>query len=327
MKKLSLLAALIIWGAFSLPVSAATVYQQLTDSSGEIYGTHFPGPALVGSFTVIASTTFTNTAKAFAVTHTYTQFNTGPISICIGVSLPCAITMTAELPPADGQDYFLDFLYQSGSLEAGPGQTYNIYFDSQSTSNSVSLRANLGNNFFYGYITNDGGESVPITAGSPGFTDVGISTTSQQVYCDRNFSTSTGFLSDVASDIGTAICNVGVFLFVPSSGAISAWQQLGSTTKTRIPFSYMYEVANDIYGLTASSSDNFIDVELDMSGWASSTIVTLPQSWTVLSTSTVSQYYPDTIRIIFRNLMATVLYLGFALWIYRKGQSALHSPV
>jgi len=64
-----------------------------------------------------------------------------------------------------------------------------------------------------------------------------------------------------------------------------------------------------------------------MSGWASSTIVTLPQSWVVLSTSTVSRYYPDAIRITFRNLMATVLYLGFALWVYRKGLGALHHPV
>lgn len=312
---------------------AATYYQQLTDSSESVQFTG-AGCVIVGSFSVAGTVNVVAGDSGFTVAQIinansptasklvlsiYSANNcTGPVGDYASGPFGNASTTDAEL--------FLD-LSATGSFTLSSGATYYVSATGVDSPIDYKIRTNLSKSFFYGYFTDFGGVSLGIVPGVSGYTDVGISTTSQQVYCYQNFASTTGFLDSLGASVSQGVCNVAVFLFVPSSIAIANWQNLGSSTKSRIPFSYMYEAAAAYSTLTASSSNNFINVSLDMSSWASSSLVTLPSQWVVLSTSTVSQYYPDPIRITFRALMATALYLGLALWLYRKGQRALHKPV
>jgi len=355
MKKLpkyfSLVAfAMIVWGAFSVShVDAALQYSQLTDNSTltSLYA---------GTTCYIVIAEFSpSTNESILGSILQAAFHAGPttntsLTAYLSTSSPselpdpnCGVMRTVGVQNVRW-DFTLNTLtnpnYTVIATTTVPDgcslsycsnydttEHYYVYIETNPFDSDLGIwGSNFVPTYFFGYI--QGGQNNPgnIGPGISGYTDFGISTSSQQVYCAQNFASTTGILDGIARGFSVGLCNVGVFLFVPSTGSINQWQNLATTTKSKIPFSYMYQVAADVYGLSASSSDNFINVEIDMSGWASSSIVTLPQSWTVLSTSTVSQYYPDSIRILFRTLMATIVWLGFILWVYHKALNALHKP-
>jgi len=207
----------------------------------------------------------------------------------------------------------------SNSWEAG--KTYYVFTqDSQTTGGNYFVRMNLSGSFYSGYITDSIGNSVPISPNIPGFTDVGIATTSQQVWCYGNFSTSTGFMDNIGQAIAIGVCNVGAFLFMPSTGAISQWQELATTTRNKVPFSYVQDIYATFTSLSASSTQNFFSVVTDLPALGSSTPMgsILPDEIVWLSTTTISTYLPDNIRLAMLAAQRMFIWLGFGFMIYRR---------
>lgn len=326
MKKLPylVLAVVLLWGAFSVhQVSAATIYQQLTDSSGELQGGHGGDTVLVGTFTTTQDYTFTSSGFAYGVFRNNGSPVGPPEQVEIDISIDSAcqtpfIRFATSSPPADNNDYFLELPKIAGTtLTAG---TWYVCFDNYNSSYNYFTRTNLSEDFWYGYITTDGTQSVPVAPGIPGFTDVGISTTSQQVYCNQNFSTSSGLLDSLGQSIALGACNVGVFLFVPSQSALSQFYSLSSTSQSKIPFSYYYGIKNIFYGLTASSTENLPNWSIPFPNLSSTTPLgsIIPTTIPILSTSTIDKYYPTAIRETVLTLASFVIWVLVALVIYRR---------
>lgn len=325
---------MLVWGAFLFPniVSATTIYQQLTDSSGVI---GFSGTGLgtfVGSFTISTTTTIVQNDTALAVV-TVTAANSpidfATIELFTGGS-DCfhATGFVAEYDApfvgnasTTGADNF--YTYKAASTYTLNPGTYYIC-PSGNGSIHYQIRTNLAVKFIYGYLTANGtGTSVPIVPGLPGFSDVGISTTSQQAYCNSNFSTSTGLLGDLGQSISLGICNVSVFLFVPNALALTNFSSLTNTLQERIPFSYYFDVQNIFTGSTASNTQNMVAYTANLSSFDFSTSTSfgpiLPtQPFSFFSSSTISQYLPVGMHDFLYNLMIAAIWVEVLFLLYRK---------
>lgn len=333
---------------FPFIAKGSTVYQQLTDSSGDIfYNQATQGCGLIGSFTVNASSSILGTNASAQIAMNIKTGSTNHVRLWIATSSPdeigiasgnCNGTIFTNYNVAEynltqigggsvslGEGQILVatstqvFLNQGASYV--PGFTYYVGMrGGQSGAITGSVVSNLSKQFFWGYITSGEGAQLPIVAGIPGFTDVGISTTSQQQYCYGNFGTSTGLLDSVGQSISLGLCNAAVFLFIPSSNAIGQFYNLASTTTGKIPFSYVFDIRNVFAAMSASSTSNFFSVALAFPDITSSTPIgtIIPTTITFLSTSTISTYIPDSVRLTFLNFQRMFLWLAFGFMIYRR---------
>lgn len=320
-KALSIFVFLLI-APFS--VSAATIYQQLSDSSGNI---DLPVNTydVIGLFTT-PSTDFSfdgGTLYLFIHTDTNTTFTveigTSTNQVCNSSAFP-----SGNVPISVGGSVGISTLLAGPLLGSSCNQkntTYYVWLKPANTPAHISTVSNLSSTFFFGYITDGAGNSIPIVPGIPGFTDAGISTSSQQVFCNSNFSTSSGLLGDLAQSISLAACNVGVFLFVPSSSALSQWQSLATTTKSKIPFSYATELYTDVSSLVATTTENIPTYVSDLhaTGIGSTTPIgnVLP-SFTFLSAATIGTYLPSGIHDALFLLARSAIWLGVIFMMYRR---------
>jgi len=335
---------MMIWGAFSVSsVQAVTVYQQFLDSSGDIYAELSNSPVLLGSFEVSQQTDIVDSEIQLVWTRVSgcPSFfgNAGMIIDVSTSSNPAEVTNTAVIEYAgrsiDGspllcngssefvvgttttvvQGYYTDYI---------PGTTYYVW-NRNSNNEAGNFASNLSGDFFYGYITAGGfSPSIPILPGLPGYTDVGISTTSQQVYCNQNFSTTTGLLDSVGQSISLGICNVSVFLFVPSNAALLNYSNLASTTQEKIPFSYYYDFKDILDGSSASSSTNFtaLAVNLGSTGVGSTSpygaVLTGLGNFSFLSTTTIMTYISQSTYDLLFLLMRSAIWVAVMFHIYRR---------
>jgi len=336
-------------------VFATTVYQQFTDSSGIVeVGANTSTHALLASFQV-QSPINVNDAEIQLVWWNHAQDNLGtPYSGC-QANLASILVATSSVWYDQISNNSFNNLRLNGSSNPNcvqysedelftfaiattsspgslltvyqPGVTYYVWveFALDDADSFIQIASNLSSNFFYGYLTAGGlhsGTDIPILPGLPGYTDVGISTTSQQVYCNSNFSTSTGLLDSLGKSISTGICNVGVFLFVPSQNALSSFATLSSTTQTKIPFSYYYNVKS-ILQTASSTSGNFTSIHLNLGG-ATGVASTTPfagilnQDFQLLSTSTISTYISPSTYNLLMDLARYAIWIAVMFHVYRR---------
>jgi len=109
-----------------------------------------------------------------------------------------------------------------------------------------------------------------------------------------------------------AICRTFAYLFTPGADALNEMAGVPALAATKFPFSWVAGM-KDIYdGLTASSTENFIGLRLNLStvDMASSTAFgrILPDV-TLFGTSTVSRYIPDGFR------QGWLYIIGLGLWL------------
>jgi len=326
MKKLPKYLSFIVmtmtgWGAFLLPfANATTLYQQLTDNQGGINYSCNAGGLSLASFVAPVSSNLSGgyvylfiqgasqDVAGFSFNVSTTASNAGSISTSAN-----APTIASTSPATS---YQLSF--SSGSITAGT--TYYVVANCSTSGGVVFIPSQITGTNFYGYVVDGGAESVPVAPGIPGFTNIGIASSSQQIYCNSSFSTSSGFLSSIASDVANGLCNVTVFLFVPPQSSLSQFQLLASTTQSRIPFSYAYQLYTDFSGLSASSTANLPTWTLSFVGFASSSVLgpILPDHLTFFSTSTISTYLPDSTRLAMLFIERMGIWVGLVFYFYRK---------
>jgi len=156
----------------------------------------------------------------------------------------------------------------------------------------------------------------------------GISTSSAQALCNKSTATSSNTnISDIVSEgFSFAICYALTFTFVPNQDVLQQFSGLKDVAVTKIPFSYVYEYGNLISTLSATTSTgDFYTIGFFADDIITSTTTPLnghnllPHIFIGLSTTTIGQYYPDSIRLSARSLVSFVLYFLFGSWVFYTG--------
>ncbi len=337
-KKLAVLGVALIGFFLATPFAyASTIYQQFTDSSGDVHLHISAGTGgactsgYVGSFITPSTTSdLTNGTLQFVLRNSSflddVVFHLSTSST--DISDP-AFTLSHIATSTDNSAFLLATSSVDNNNKILLANTqYNIKFCASLnnlTAQDVFLTANLAALFFYGYITADSPDpSLPILPGLPGFSNTGISTTSQQVYCNAN-STSSGLLDSLGQSISLGICNVGVFLFVPPSSVISNWNNTLASLVTHSPFNWIGTFRTDFQALSASSTENFVSLSLAFGTTTNS--IGLGGNLMVISTSTLSKYYPDPIRQTGKGLIGVTFILLGVSFMYRDIQRMWHKQV
>jgi len=324
MKKLSIIGvSALLLGAFSFPATsfASTLYRQYTDFSGNVstgmigsFISTTDNPIDGGSYVTILrnndSSPHSPTMNIRIYRHdnghvsSYAGFDCGGTSIPAGDSLYCE----ASNHGPSGSPYISGL---NGNTNWQAGVQYDVYNDAALGTN-VSIAANYSATSFYGELTDNSGASVSIEPGLSNYTDHGISTSSQAIYCADNLGSTTGILDGIGRQFGLGVCNATVFLFVPSGNAVAQFQSLASTTQQKIPFSYYFDVTGIVSGQSASSSQNLPTYGIDLAAadfGSSSGLSILPAHLDFLSTSTVNRFLPAGMHTLLYNLMI------FAIWV------------
>jgi len=350
----TILALMVVVGAFSVDsAQAASLYQQLLDGDGSIIHTDTAAtdlPTLIGNFTPSVTTRsastsilmLINNSDAAGINHVIIQIATSTQNITPG-NIPSAICQylayNDNMQPVTTSGNFYLSATTTDTCNVGAiydyyyaSTTYYVYvygispYDAAKLPADYAIKTDRGNQYFYGLITSGEGGTVLVLPGVTGFTNPGISTTSQSVYCASSFATS-GFLSQVASDISTAMCNVTVFLFVPSNESLTVFLSLASTTRDRAPFSYFYDMSTDINNLSASSTANLPTYTANLSalGIGSTTpIGNILPNLTLLSSTTILQYAPSGFYSALMFLARASIWLGLGFTLYAIGRKEFH---
>lgn len=324
----------MIWGGFSFSYShAATVYESLDQSASlPLEATVFvgsfvsPSAGLIGGgladilFAVkndSASSATINAAAGptFSIS-TSTSYVSSTIAGAAGADCKGATILSNETRLCRGPVTGVN-----GATNWELGTTYYVFLvDDQVTSGELNLVTD--NSFqFYGFITDSGGLG---NLWLPGEWYLGVSTTSTQQFCSTNFSTSSGFLDSLGQSISLGFCNVGSFLFVPSSSSLTQFYSLASSSQEKIPFSYYYGIRDVINGNSASSTQNFQTISLNLSstGIGSTSPLGLsnifPGDHELLSTTTIFTYISPTLYNLLMSLVVAAIWFAVALHIYRK---------
>lgn len=212
---------------------------------------------------------------------------------------------------------------------------YAIYYGGTNTFSSI-----LGTSLSTGHTTFYGGASYPdatttnafyfqVYSGSgatqfftPSPNFAGFATSTLARTCDSSFATTTGFLDTVGASISNGLCRVGSFLFVPSPDAITQFQNLASTTSSKIPFSYFYDVQAIYSGSSASTTQNFTSFSAGLSAidFSSSTPMgsILPTNLTFLSSTTINHFMPVGMHDTLYNIMIFAIWFEVMYLIYHR---------
>jgi len=148
-----------------------------------------------------------------------------------------------------------------------------------------------------------------------------ISTSTLATFCDNNFPfDNSSIVQATLTYLPNGICKVATILIVPSSNSLSDLAYLASTTQGKVPFSYVFDAYDIFSGLTASSTGNIAAMSLSFPDISSSTPFGsfIPTSVVGLSTSTISTYLPESVRLGMLGLQRVALWSGLAFMFYRR---------
>lgn len=162
------------------------------------------------------------------------------------------------------------------------------------------------------------GDGFTIT---PSASSTGLFLSGAQEFCNSTFGTSTAGFFGIGTDIANALCQVTGYLFVPTPASLQQFSGLTPEMQQRLPFSYAYGLNNLYSGLTASTTDNMQSFSINNLGaFASSSAFAsvVPQSIGILSTTTISKFYPDPIRVSMLFLASSAIWVILMLSIYHR---------
>lgn len=131
--------------------------------------------------------------------------------------------------------------------------------------------------------------------------------------------------TDFAPSFGQSVID-GILGINDANASSSAMQgfanfwSLQGYLQSKFPFNYMFEIATAFsvlsYGTTTTSWTFSVPLTIGSSSGASLDV--LPDVWDVITPTTIAVYYPDTVRLFFRNLLALVLTVGWAFYMFNR---------
>jgi len=307
-----------------LCASADTVYQQLVDSGGKKslpFSTSCANSYVVGTVVTDGASHVMNGGTGyFYFNNPDSSSNTVDIGLSTTSSYCDEVGAAAFSIPPTGSDgtVGIDGAFSGSSL--APNTHYNLVAISGSYAVTVKIVSSFDTSNAFGYITDANQNNVPIIPGVPGFTDVGVATSSVASYCNSSFSATTTFASQLSSDFSYGLCTVSVFLFVPPASALTQYGNFSSLLSGKFPFSYFYSIAGAFSSLTASTTENLPTFTLNLQdlGIGSSTSMgNILPNFVLLSTSTIGHFMPDSIRLQLLFLATCAMWLAFMYDVFR----------
>jgi len=136
--------------------------------------------------------------------------------------------------------------------------------------------------------------------------------TSSSFFSGQDATTTLQALQDQCSQAGNifaeGICIAFSFLFVPQPSTIGQFQNLELVARSRIPFSYVYSIEDAFQNITLNATSSMPLINIPLSNVASSTLTGVIPDIS-LSTSTISTYLPDSVRLALRALIIALIWL------------------
>lgn len=123
-----------------------------------------------------------------------------------------------------------------------------------------------------------------------GFADMVASTSLPQFPIGEASTTCSGY-----GWIGSELCQVGVFLFVPSAETLNQFTAIKNTVANKPPFGYFTMMKNALLGLSNSSTS------------------------VIINASTSAAFSPIFGKI--RDAMTWILWLGFGIWLFHRARN------
>lgn len=151
---------------------------------------------------------------------------------------------------------------------------------------------------------------------------LGLATSTAQAFCETNFPFDNfNIINATITFFPSGMCKIAAFLFIPSNYSLAQYTLLASTTQAKIPFSYAYGVRDIVNGFSAASStNNFPTTNIPFPNIATGTPFDgfIPSTIGSLSTTTISTYLPDSIRLTLLNFQRLALWLTLGFLVYRR---------
>jgi len=338
----------MIWGAFSVSkaeaqfiTDASVIFQLQHDSYSDVLSGTSQWTARIGTgwsasttgFNLFASTTIINAASqnfrvdiqgydnsgytGSVLTCAYDSQNRIPVGFYEGIirvdNFFTGSQPNCVLKPNLYYKIAVSFGPQSSAISQVKGVNQSVVpFDVESSN------INLGVPFIMMKATLSSLDPNLINAGNPS----GISTSTIQSYCNSSYATSTGLFSDLSNAVTYGACTALAFLFVPNQNTLRDFGNLGSSTQSKIPFSYYYDFASILNGSAASSSTNFTVLSVDLRatgvGSTSPWATVLPSSFAYLSSTTITTYVSPTLYDLMFLLMRSAIWLAVLFHIYHR---------
>lgn len=129
----------------------------------------------------------------------------------------------------------------------------------------------------------------------------GYGTTSTTTFAEATFE-----CDPDSGDFARSVCNIFVTLFIPTGNAQSDFAQLQYEMNRRIPFSYFFDFKTMLEELPTDAQET---PTLTIEAWDNVEVE-------ILSSTTMSQFYPDETRQFLRGIMEMGVWVlvGFAIW-------------
>lgn len=157
------------------------------------------------------------------------------------------------------------------------------------------------------FILADSPVSVPSQWGfaTPATVSSGFDLSGADTFCKAQFASS-------SFGIAQALCNVVGFLFIPSGDSLTQFTDGVQLVNEKVPYSYFQEIKG-IYSDVSSSSGTFPSINVSLLGSLGQSTATV----SLFSLSAVQTYLPVGLLATLRTIMSSVLWLVFALFVWR----------
>lgn len=106
-----------------------------------------------------------------------------------------------------------------------------------------------------------------------------------------------------------------------SSTAVTGFARfwgLQGLLQTKFPFNYLFEIGTAFSQLSYGTTTTAWSFRLPLDYGSHTSLDVLPSSWDVISTTTMSVYYGDTIRLFFRGLVGTLLTVAWGFYMFNR---------
>jgi len=216
----------------------------------------------------------------------------------------------------------LRIVYQHATFVSGNTR----YYGSNATSSSITVdytnSSRIDPNVVipqFAVVTN----GFTITATS---TAIGLSSLSgAQSFCNSQFGTSTGGIFGIGTDLANGICQVGLFLFIPSTAALGDFQQIPLTLQSKFPFAWGFAIKDLLSSLSTTTSANYPTVSYAIGTTTPGYYQNIVGSGLSIATpTTIQNLAADSVWTTIRYLIGVILWISFAYFVYRKAMGIWH---
>jgi len=207
-------------------------------------------------------------------------------------------------------------------LEFEINTAWDPYGTDSNTHPGWTLTSSAGSNFYPSFSIIGNGFQL-----SPSISSSGINFSAAQQFCNGAFGTSTGGAYGIITDSANSICQVGAYLFVPSTDSVDTFTQIPTSLEGKFPFSWGFGVKDLLTNLTASTSANYPTVTYNFSTSTGLSVILSSSSLLIVNPTLIQNLAPDSTWTTIRYLMASILWIAFAYFVYRKVLGIWHAKV